>query len=288
MGVKRVVQFLHPGEEHRPDRWINGSIGWKVWNCGNHKRKFMLAAGLLTEGARQAPMKGVFTFWGEWEPQSQVRRLVSGAYCPQWLHVPQLNLDELRNLAKRAELSCTTLGAQNTDPLVFGDRFRYVLCQQYRKFGSTKLANLNNGDLILFGSHIRGYFALDTVFVVGVNAPVRGEGALPDWESDLHRRITMDLIEIPVWGLRLYGSITWSPDKPFSFVPCLRAETAPRGFKRPVLEPPGPLEPAISPRLRQGFKIAEFEERHARAAWEAVVRQVVDQGCALATAIDEP
>jgi hypothetical protein len=278
------------GGEHRADRWISGSIGWKDWNRGDHKRKFLLTTGSWTSEAKQKPKNGAFTFWGEWEPQSQVRRLVSedNSDGPQWLHIPHVNLDELANLVKSAQLSCSTLGVQNTDPLVFGDLFRYVLCQQYRKSGSTKLAYLNQGDIILFGSHIGGCFALDTVFVIGVYALVRHDGVLPDWESDLHRRITMDLIEIPACGLRLYGSETWSTDKPFSFAPCLPAQTGPLGFKRPVLEASGPLNSVISAGFKQGFKVAELDEADARAAWDAVVRQVVRQGCALATAVDEP
>jgi hypothetical protein len=290
MSTRRVVQFLHPGDEHRPDRWIDDTRGWKGWNCRGHKRKFLLATGWWTSKPKQEPTSSAFTFWGEWEPQSQVRRLVAknNSDGPQWLHIPRLNLDELTNLAKRTRLSCSTRAAQNTDPLVFGDRFRYVLCQQYRKSGPTKLAYLDKGDIILFGSHISGHFALDTVFVIGVYALIHYDGALPDWESDLHRRITIDLIEIPAWGLRLYGSDTWSGDKPFSFVPCLPTQTAPRGFKRPVLTPSGSLCSVISPELKQGFKIAELDEADARAAWGAVVRQVVNQGCALATAVDEP
>jgi len=249
----------------------------------------MFAAGSWTNEARQRPTRGIFTFWGEWEPQSEVRRLTlkKQVHCPQWLHIPRLNLDELARLTTTTQLSCNTMGAQNTDPLVFGDRFRYVLCQQYRKSGPTKLASLSRGDVILFGSHSRMLCAR-----YGLRCRKLRTCAtwcvLPDWESDLHRRITMDLIEIPDWGLRLYGSEAWSRDKPFSFVPCLPAQRAPRGFGRPVLEPLGPLEAVISPGQKQGFKAAQFEEQDARLVWEAVVKQVIDQGCALATTIDGP
>jgi hypothetical protein len=50
----------------------------------------------------------------------------------------------------------------------------------------------------------------------------------------------------------------------------------------------GPLSRAISPKLTQGFKIAEFEEQDARVVWETIVQQVMGQGCALATEIDKP
>ena len=69
-----VVQFLHPGPEHGADRW-DGRVGWKGWNHGDHKRKFLLADGAWTRNPLEPPTKGTFTLWGEWEPQSQVRRL---------------------------------------------------------------------------------------------------------------------------------------------------------------------------------------------------------------------
>ncbi len=131
---------------------------------------------------------------------------------------------------------------------------------------------------------------LDTVLVVGLHAPIRRGGTFPNWESDLHRRITMDLIEkdIPGCGLRLYGGETWSSEKPFSFVPCRPAEPQPVGFSRPVIRPIGPLHSLISPALSQGCKIDSFTPECARAVWDAVVQQVMDQDCALGTAVDEP
>jgi hypothetical protein len=154
----------------------------------------------------------------------------------------------------------------------------------------TTLSYLNKGDIILFGSALdRGsLFALDTVFVVGVHDLVRSNSKLPDWESDLHRRITMDLIQVPNFGLRLYGGETWSPEKPFSFVPCLPAEPHQNGFPRPVIKPLGPLKEVINPKSWRREKITELDEKDARAVWDAVVQQVMDQDCALGTVVDEP
>ena len=92
------------------------------------------------------PVDGAFTFWGEWEPQSEVRRLA------------------------------------------WNDK----------------------GDIIMFGSNLRECFVIDTVFVIAKHSPIHIGGALPNWESYLHKVITMDLIQIPPWGLRLYGSNNWS------------------------------------------------------------------------------
>lgn len=40
--MPKIVQFTHPGSEHKPDS-KNGNR--KVWNTGNHKRKFLLSKG---------------------------------------------------------------------------------------------------------------------------------------------------------------------------------------------------------------------------------------------------
>jgi hypothetical protein len=286
----RVIQFLHPGPEHGPDR-----PGWKDWNRADHKRKFLLAEGSWTQDPRQSPTKGSFTFWGEWEPQSEVRRLTlnTRAGHPNWLHTPHLRLNEVAGLPKQDYQmpACAAGWPQNTDPLVFGDRFRYVLCRQFNNSSGlpTEMARLQEGDIILFGSHIAGAFVLDTVFVVGIYSAVRRNGPLPNWESELHRRITMDLFQIPGCGLRLYGGETWCSGRPFSFVPCLPVDGSPRGFMRPVIEPSGVLSDMISPNMKQNFKVTRVDSlRQVRLAWDAVVQQVLSQACTLGIAVDEP
>jgi hypothetical protein len=281
MSERRVVQFIHPGEEHGADRWSSG-VGWKDWNCGDHKRKFLLADGSWTGNPQKAPTAGRLTFWGEWEPQSHVSRLNPRTPLePQYLHSPLLDLEAIKTLTKRTGQYCNVKdGPQNTDPLVFGTRFFYVLCQQPVKI---TLRSLDTGDIILFGSHKGGNFLLDTVFVVGMHAPVWRGGTLPNWESELHRRITMDLAEIPGCGLRLYGGETWTSEKPFSFVPCRPAEPQPAGFARPVIK-----YSLISSTLRQGCKIEKVNATAARAFWGAVVQQVLSQDCVLGTSISEP
>jgi predicted nucleotidyltransferase len=63
-------------------------------------------------------------------------------------------------------------GLRNTDPFVFGGKFMYTLCQQYKKekhtstLTPTKLHSLEKGSVILFGSRLNHDFVLDTVFVV--------------------------------------------------------------------------------------------------------------------------
>jgi hypothetical protein len=272
------------------DQWLSDSEGWKEWNRGPHKRKFLCADGLITRRPKEHPIRRTFTFWGEWEPPSRVRAIpqISDGY-PKWRHTPELNLEAKKTV--NSNLLCDDMNFQNTDPLVFGDRFLYVVCQQIKNGRLTTLSRLNTGDIILFGSCVCGrkMFAVDTVFVVGIHEMVHHVDKLPDWESDLHNIITTDLIDIPKCGLRFYGGETWSSEGPFSFVPCLPTTLDGEGFRRPVIQPSGILSGIITPTLSQGHKITTFDDdKYALAVFDAVVGQVINQGCCLATTIDEP
>ena len=109
MRMRRIIQFIHPGPEHGADRW-DGRLGWKDWNRGKHKRKFLLADGAWTRSPQEAPTGGPVTFWGEWEPQSLVRRFVRSGkpFRPEHLHLPQLDLEVLENLPGITEWPCNT------------------------------------------------------------------------------------------------------------------------------------------------------------------------------------
>jgi hypothetical protein len=279
--MTRVVQFLHPGLEHSPDR---GSPNFKSWNYGNHRRKFIQATGLCTAKAELKPRKGIFTFWGEWEPQSSVSSLNSDGKGPRWIHIPQLDIDAIMHQPPRGEW-------QNSDPFVFGKSFLYGVCRQFNsKYQTaTKMAKLDVNDIILFGSHIGGNFALDTVFVVAGHEPLTSTTAPQSICTELYKKVTVDRIRIPNCGLRLYSGQEWDPDYPFSFVPCCPADGIAKIFTRPILVPEGPLNGKITPGLKQNFKISSLLATESRTdIWNEVVRQVTKQGCALGTHIDEP
>ena len=149
----KLVQFMHPGAEHGPDK--NGG-SWKGWNRGNHRRKFLQPRGTYQHGRASAPTEARPLFWasGRRSPRSPLEPTAPGE--PRWLHRPRLQpLDDYRN-------------AQNTDPFVFGNAFLYTCCKQFLHSGApTQLNSLSSGSVLLFGSHVNGEFALDTVFVVG-------------------------------------------------------------------------------------------------------------------------
>lgn len=244
----------------------------------------MRAYGLWTTEAGAKPNHGMFTFWGEWEPQSKVTSLNSGSNGPRWLHEPQLNLEATKIEPPNGEW-------QNTDPLVFGDRFLYGVCRQFnpKSQRNTKMAKLENGDIVLFGSHIGGDFVLDTVFVVESHVPLVRGSEPSHCDSQLYKNVTLDRIQIPKCGLRLYSGQRWRSDGPFSFVPCKQHHRTWKAFSRPVIRPEGPLTGKISPNLKQNFKeLTESASEDGSIIWKEVVRQVISQGCALGTSIDEP
>jgi len=145
-----MVQFLHPGGEHRPDV---GAV--KRWNTREHKRKFLVRPGKYVADAKL--LAGEIEFWGEWEPESRVVKAIADPtpHSPRFIYDPYYVLPD------------SYVGLQNTDPFVFGEQFQYTGCQQRTSNGATQLRFLSRGSVILFGScENRNAFTLDTVFVV--------------------------------------------------------------------------------------------------------------------------
>jgi hypothetical protein len=178
---------------------------------------------------------------------------------------------------------------QNTDPLVFGDRFRYSNCRQTR---NAALRRLPPGSLILFGSALRGAFVLDTVFVVADHGVDYRRGApdhldVPDWV----RSVVFDPLRAAEdrghEALRLYEGARHadSASAPVSFVPCRPYAPGGGAFARPVIE----LDRRwLTPRLAMGAKATEATPDQVRAVWAAVVDQVVAAELSLGVELDVP
>lgn len=161
--MPKIVQFTHPGGEHKPDK---NNKTHKSWNKGKHQRKFLNAFGKFVQ--RNDLKEDSLIFWGEWEPPSIVQRLDAqeNKFMPNWLHEPYLPTTLPTATGYQQSY-------QNTDPLVFGDSFRYFVCKQFKpkRKKETFLASLEKGSIILFGSTgnqntKEAFFQLDTVFVV--------------------------------------------------------------------------------------------------------------------------
>ena len=277
------VQFPHPGSEHQP----HGSV--MDWNVGDHKRKFLRSNGdYVVDGDVRA---GPIAFWGEWEPQSRVVETYprTGASMPRRLQEPFWRAPAGSGLW------------QNTDPLVFGDRFLYTNCRQPT---NGKLRALAPGSLILFGSNLGGEFVLDTVFVVGSRSQKFTAGSSESVKCDgWVREVVFERLResacappdetglrpstcTPNGRLRAYQSVTHAerPDGPFSFVPCRPFELG-GGFSRPAVHLGRGL---IEPNLRMGAKATPATAAELAALWKVVLNQVVEHGLALAVRVDVP
>lgn len=268
-----VIQFNHPGGEHRPDA---PGAAIKNWNRGSHQRKFMSADG-ISRDANGEEHAGEVLLWGEWEPPSSIEELEApGPGYPRYLHRPFLEV--------RTEFT----GCQNTDPFVFGDEFFYTGCQQWRgkpHGNPVQLRWLQPGSIILFGSYAGGRFLLDTVFVVHDSIDHERDdyrvvlrGAVPD----VYWTVTLDpWYSGPPDGrsFRLYrgASPTNAVNGMFSFFPCRRADRpTTRGFPRPDLSELW----CVNPRLRQGWSATKVGDvAQAADVWRSVRQSVLAQGC---------
>ncbi len=278
-----VVQFLHPGGEHQPDE---GQM--KEWNRDNHRRKFLRSPGRFLE--TDGPREGDIVFWGEWEPESVVVREIDTPLAdgPRRIYDPDFVLPT-------APDEDWYQGRQNTDPFVFGDRFRYTGCLQHTTRGPTQMRFLARGSVILFGSCLHASeFVVDTVFVVAGHIDHTKE----DYRDRLRGRVpaTYEEVTLGPWyadpdtavrSHRLYLGATF--DAPvegmFSFVPCLPYALAPRGFARPTLRLPG----VITDSHKQGRKHSpQAGIGDVEYLWSEIVRQVTDQGLMLGVGLGLP
>lgn len=145
--METLVQFMHPGKEHR---YASAELAQMKKNkvTDHHERNFIFADGeyVDTNGNLES---GELTFWGEWDNEAGIKTVYNNVQneFPHALITPIVPKHQ----------------PVNTDPFVFGDCFKYFCCQQNR---GKRLRNLDEGDIILFGSHLNKKFVIDTVFVV--------------------------------------------------------------------------------------------------------------------------
>lgn len=270
-----VVQFPHPGSEHKPRTEV------MPWNQGPHHRKFLVADGTAQDADGQ-PQRDRYAFWGEWEAPSRViDRWPTQGQLPQYLHRPFWSRPPAGE-------------RQNTDPWVFGDRFRYSNCKQlgprpHRK--PSALQRLTPGSVVLFGSQLAGDFVLDTVLVVAdATSYTPGDGPHLDLDQAF-ATCTLDSLgadnNLDYREFTLFTGAT--PHDPiggmFSFVPCRPAEGDPR-FARPAITVPGVVNPA-SKQAPSGAR-RPLPPSRAKEVWDDVRWQVLDHDLLLGTHFDTP
>ncbi len=281
--MPKIVQFLHTGVEAKPSQINNRVIPWN--NHKDHRRKFILSKGkYVNEGnAEDADL----TFWGEWEAQSNIERLNNtGKYLPTFLNRPFLD----PRVPNRTH---------NTDPYVFGERFKYIICKQ--RFFHNLLTSLEPKSIILFGSCINKNFCLDTVFVV---SNIQNNYNLNSIESLFPRNkrgqyyyasvnpiyddtnYNQNIVEEDSCRISdqndytYYEAVNYSDkdnyDGIFSFVPCKlyhRQNPKDYTFKQPVLN----LD-FIKNKQTQGVNSKDCTDSEIEGYWKDIVSQVEKKG----------
>jgi hypothetical protein len=276
-----VVQFPHPGLEHRPPK---GAAVFP-WNLGRHGRKFLRALGRLLADDGALRHTDV-VFWGEYEAASRVLcRWSPTGELPTALHEPLLTTPP--DSPKR----------QNTDPWVFGDRFLYSNCKQLTPHGgASALQSLPRGSVILFGSQIGGQFCLDTVFVVAESLRYEVNDAADLPVDDAFRACTIESLAVyehhainlqaAQFTLHLGATNDNPVDGMFSFTPALPAGADGPRFARPAYHDRRFVNPE-SKQSPSGAKVRRPTDE-VREAWEAAVLGCRRSGVDLAVHVDLP
>lgn len=300
--MPRVVVFYHPGREYP----VNGAPEFpdtKVmpWNSKPyHRRKFLQAEGGYVAPDGQGVESSLLRFWGEWEPTSDMSRLVGKS--PMCLHFPFLEKDALSKYSSEmgAAPQCggdsapkcngkakDSNGLQNTDPFVFADHFFYGGCQQNSKQGNpTNMQSLEKGSIILFGSRLKGKFVLDTVFVVEDKHEYHPSSMATDLKGfapDVYPYI-MQMGGHDKWTCYKGVSFQEPFHQMYSFVPCRQCDgSEEKGFDRPVLDDADFKDCCNKQILSNGQqtqnrKVTPVSDAEAQKIWEAVRESVRKQG----------
>lgn len=268
--MAKIIQFIHPGSEHSFDNYVNGRMH-KNWNSDGHKRKFCKANGKYID-IYNKNNESEFMIWSEWESPSFVDLTRQNPPLPKYLHLPYLPTDINGNII--------VAGTQNTDPCVFGDYFKYFICQQIRINGKlTQMAYLDKGDLIIFGSGKNKKFLIDTVFVV--------DNTIDDINVEQEYKVISinRCANYALSGCRIYKGKTFVENEIYSFIPASK-----NYFSR--IEVPSDttllLNNYITNTLTQGRKVSIVDEDTVQKVWEELKTLTQNQGLLLAHKIEWP
>ena len=283
--MAEIIQIPHSGDEHgydNPIPVVNLPAPFyrtdkrKNWNTNRHRRKYIFWHGDYVNG-NNLLQHGDLYFWGEWEPPTYVwdRRIRGNG--PRYIHFP-IPGSSLAAAPGRGQTAASRCGT-NTDPCVFGDTFKYIICQQNSRMGSH-----NRGDVLLFGSFRQGNFRLDTVLVVdkiipytllpGQN-PQLGTTVSAEYQNVTVSRIVGRNRPITRWFYR--GSTFVNAQTPYSFSPAvLPVGNQPITRNRMTIQA---ADPVLGPFLRSGAQWPYNSGRSfGQTEWQYLISLCRQQG----------
>lgn len=291
-----IHQVNHPGKElqisyrNRAKNvlnyyFFNGSTtkGVRLWNrCfingkqNSHKHKFLEINGKYVDNINIPKEKdGLLRFWGEYEGHSEFELLLKPPNTPYW---------DSPCAVHRPFFCNQNINDQNTDPYVFGAYFYYAICKK------SNLVNLNNGDIILFGSEFgekgKVKFYLDTLFVAKCSVPsiINPSFDMIYQESTL-KRIGLSNCSNGTMPIHI-GKKFMDDNNCFSFFPARLNNNENVGFGRPVIdtESLGLRKPGA----RTGFKSKKLGiDENINSIWKSIANEVLKQGFHLGTHADQ-
>lgn len=310
----KLIQFTHPIAEHIPSDSIisTGLPPWKYkWNTKDHKRKFLQVAGRYLEKKNEKWVECLsddIKIWCEAEWDTKCDKIPASSY-PSHAGVSPLP----RFCHHFVPVGFEIPGAYgiNTDPYVFGNVFKYLLCRQEK---SITLRSLPSNSIILFGSYKQtGFqngkkqfsFFLDTVFVVdkvlcnvtpGKVPPSSIINKYPSYVTHAYYRRTLSRLAVQgnknecshirpctksINKLSLYIGRMYSQDNKslFSFVPIIPNSDC---YPRPILDSlkvrksGGGIVEAISPNPGPaGIKVTDIDSPND--VWNDLMNHLISQ-----------
>lgn len=276
----RIVQFIHPGAEfpinnNNSNLLNNGSREVRWSTEGRHYRRLVKHRGSFVDG--DDVNEGELAFWTEWEGPTVATRFNSPTcrLCAKYYHEVQ-KPTEPQGVGNRVNCRAgANNGLLNTDPCVFGDTFKYALCQQSE---NGVLRSLAENSLILFLSRIQGTYYLDTLFVVGESRDYTTGSANNIICSKEYRTLTLDRLS-EGQNFTFYRGKTYQQCHTlFSFTPAKlwNNNNAARARCPLNLQVINQItrQDIFSTGLTQGFKATISNANQVSSVWNEIVRQV--------------
>lgn len=274
------VQFMHPGVE--PDISRVTAPVCPANHGKTHKRKFLAARGDYVD-SHNTRNSGQFTFWGEWELASTAQQVIprsSEPGMPRYIHHPFW--PQVVSIApgggycgkqppnrRGGSGSIASRGIHSTDPFVFCEPILYLHCQIRP---GCILDKLQPCDIVAFGSHLRGQFVLDTLFVVADRVDVADPALCSEFAQ-----VNSSHFSGAAQQVYLGATFNKPVDGMFSFFPAMPFDgVAPRVFKRPVIKSTGVLSGHINPALTQRHRLSRPPSNFP--IWDEIRTKVLRNG----------
>ena len=250
-----------------------------LWNrsAPHHRKLIASTAATVINADCQVLTRQEITFVGEWECCSSFKPC--GQKSPfNRIHTP------IHSAHDAAIPDCV-----NTDPYVFGDRFKWICCKQ------PDMERINIGDIVLFGSYTLlnrkvDKMLIDTVLVV--DKVIGGEDFDRSKFSQCYNDVTIcrtvtnhDKFYI-VLGKMYDPAKSYEENVPFSYVPCRRTSNG--LMDKLILDRHLPIKELAGGPLRIGQNGGHLDIDDNLDAWEVVTRLVRSNGCELGVFMPEP